>query len=423
MPAQTAAGNARLTVSRGAACDGAGAVKVMSKQRNLALVALLCGGLGVAAWAFYLDVLADVRGEDWMVYFNAARLYFEGQVPLLYDGVRATAILNARFAAWLPHPLPLHPWLYPPYALLLLLPFGALPFVPAGVLFLALGFAAAVVAAWRFATSGAERAIHAFSLVLCPATAFTVSLGQNTFVTCALLLGGFGTLRRRPVLAGILLGVATYKPQLWLLVPVALVAARQWKALAAAGATVLLLAGVSVVLFGVEPWRAWIALMTQPSALYDQWRLLARLNGQSVYAYATLLGAPTALANFAQALAALAAAAGVWWCYRRPMPDDLRLAVLLAATMLAAPHVIDYDALLLGIAATLFFVRAQRDGFRFGDLAVTLLLWASPLANPPTVFRIGLLTPVVIALFIGCVLRHGWRTEARAATGGAFKAA
>ncbi len=395
----------------------------MSKQRNLAVVALLCGALGVAAWAFYVKVFGGIYGEDWMVYFNAARLYFEGHTPLLYDGVRATAILNARFAAWLAHPLPLHPWLYPPYALLLLLPFGALPFAPAGILFLALSFAAAVVAAWRFAADGTERAIHAASLLLCPAAAITVCLGQNTFLTCALLLAGFGTLRRQPVLAGALLGIATYKPQLWLLVPVALIADRQWRALVSAGVAVLLLVGLSVLLLGVESWRAWIVLMTQPSALYDQWRVLARLNGQSIYAYATFLGASVALANFTQALAAVVAAICVWWCYRRPMPDDLRLAVLLAATMLAAPHVIDYDALLLGIAATLFFVRAQQDGFHFGELTVVLLLWASPLANPPTVFRVGLLTPLVVALFIGCVMRRGRRIQAHTAAGGALEAA
>jgi len=50
-------------------------------------------------------------------------------------------------------------------------------------------------------------------------------------------------------------------------------------------------------------------------------------------------------------LAALGAVGCVFWCYRQPMADDLHLAVLLAATILAAPHVIDYDTPLLGVAA------------------------------------------------------------------------
>jgi len=387
----------------------------MSKRRNLAAVAILCGALGVWGWTFYLGVFAGVLGEGWMVFFNAVRLYFERQLSLLYDGVGSTALLNARFAHWLAHPLPLHPWLYPPHALLLLLPFGLLPFGPAGILFLVLSFVAMVAAAWRFARNRAECAIHAASLVLCPAAAFTVCLGQNTFLTCALLLAGFGTIRRRPVLGGALLGIVTYKPQLWLMVPVALIAARQWKALAAACGTVSVMAIISVVLFGFEPWRAWIALMTEPNAVYSQWQVIARLNGQSIYTYASLLGAPAALANLTQALAVIAAAGCVWWSYRRPMSDDLRLAVLLAATILAAPHIIDYDTLLLGIAATLFFVRGYADGFRFGDVTIALLVWASPLINPPTVFRLGFITPLLIALFIGCVMARGHRDSVRAA--------
>ncbi len=390
----------------------------MSKRQNLAAVALLCGALGALGWAFYLGALRGLFGEDWMVYFNAARLYFDGQLGLLYDGVRSTALLNARFGAWLVHPLPLHPWLYPPHALLLVLPFGLLPFAPAGILFLALSLAAAIAAAWRFAKTGTDRAIHAASLVLCPAAAVTICLGQNTFVTCALLLAGFGTVRRRPILGGALLGIVTYKPQLWLMVPVALIAARQWKALAAAAGASLLLAAASVALFGLEPWRAWIVLMTEPSALYNQWRVIARLNGQSIYTYASLLGAPVVLANLAQALSAIAAAGCVWWCYRRPMADDLRLAVLLAATLLAAPHVIDYDALLLGVAATLFFVRGYADGFRFGEITVAVLVWASPLINPPTVFRLGFVTPLLVVLFIFCVMARGRRDAVQAAPGG-----
>ena len=100
------------------------------------------------------------------------------------------------------------------------------------------------------------------------------------------------------------------------------------------------------------------------------------------------------------------------------MADDLRLAVLLAATILAAPHVTDYDTLLLSVAATLFFVRAYADGFRFGDITVAVLVWASPLINPPTVFQLGFVTPLLVALFIGCAMARGRRDAVQSAPGG-----
>jgi hypothetical protein len=394
----------------------------MSKKQNLAVVAALCGVFGLAGWAFYFHAFAGERGEDWMVYYNTVRAFYEGKIALIYDGQALTDLLNARLGDYLAKPLPLHPWLYPPHYLLLLLPFGLLPFVVSGLLFVGLGFAGAVAACWRFARSKEQRLVYALSLLLCPASAITFCIGQNTFLTCALLVSGFGFMKQRPVLSGFLLGLLTYKPQLWLMVPVALIACRQWKVLAAAFATAIVMMALSVAVFGLQPWHDWIEIMTAPSALYDQWRIIARLNGQSVYTYATLFGAPVALANTAQAISALFAAACVWWCYRRPMADDLRLAALLAATMLAAPHVIDYDAVLLGIAATLFFLRAMEDGFRFGDTAIAVLIWASPLINPPSVFRIGLVTPFLIVIFLAWVMARGKRDAVQAEPRGILSA-
>ncbi|WP_029586365.1 glycosyltransferase 87 family protein [Bradyrhizobium sp. URHD0069] len=53
--------------------------------------------------------------------------------------------------------------------------------------------------------------------------------GQNSTWTAALFGGGLSPLERRPLLAGGLLGLLIYKPQLGLLIPVAL-AGRHWRA-------------------------------------------------------------------------------------------------------------------------------------------------------------------------------------------------
>lgn len=378
----------------------------MSVEKNLGLAAGLAGVFGLAAWVFYIHAFAGERGEDWMVYDTAIRAFYDGRIAVLYDGEGLTRLLNANFASWLANPLPLHPWLYPPHFLLLLLPFGLLPFLPAGILFLTLGFLGLIATLCACVAAPRARAILGFAAALCPASAITICLGQNTFLTCALLMGGFGLLSRRPVLAGALLGALTYKPQLWLMVPVALIAARQWKALAATAASALLLALASAAIFGTEPWQQWLALMTKPSELFVQWSAIARLNGQSLYTYAALLGAPAPLANAIQALGAAIAAAAVWWCYRRPMAREAKLAVLFAATLLAAPHVIDYDALLLGLAAALVFARGLETGLRPIETLFLVLLWVSPFFNPPTVFRAAYATPLLILLFIVWTMRR-----------------
>jgi len=378
----------------------------MSVEKNLGLAAGLAGVFGLAAWAFYIHAFAGERGEDWMVYDTAIRAFYDGNIAVLYDGDGLTQLLNANFAAWLAHPLPLHPWLYPPHYLLLLLPFGLLPFLPAGILFLALSFLGLIAATCCCVRAPRARAILGVAAALCPASAITACLGQNTFLTCALMMGGFGLLPRRPVLAGALLGALTYKPQLWLMVPVALIAGRHWKALAGAAASALLLAAASAAIFGIAPWQQWLVVMTRPSELFVQWSAIARLNGQSLFTYAALLGAPAPLANAIQALGIAGAAAAVWWCYRRPMAREAQLAVLFAATLLAAPHVIDYDALLLGLAAALVFARGLERGLRLTETLFLVLLWVSPFFNPPTVFRAGFATPLLILLFIVWTLRR-----------------
>ncbi|HET9019110.1 MAG TPA: hypothetical protein VFN46_05960, partial [Acetobacteraceae bacterium] len=86
----------------------------------------------------------NAPGVDYMVYYDAARSYLAGDLGLLADGGRFTAHLNRDFAGWLTAPLPLHPWVYPPPFLMLLLPFAFLPFAASYAAFLATTFAAGI---------------------------------------------------------------------------------------------------------------------------------------------------------------------------------------------------------------------------------------------------------------------------------------
>ena len=376
------------------------------KRKTLAAVG--AGGciFGLAAWLFYFRIFAGERGEDWMVYYSAARSFFDDHLATLYDGATLTEAMNARFAGWLAHPLPLHPFLYPPHYLLLRLPFGAMPPALGAVVFLLASFALMAAALILLSEKRDERLLYVLAALLSPAAAIAVWLGQNSFLTAALLVGGFALAKRRPLLAGILLGVLTYKPQFWLMVPIALIAARQWKTLGAALGSAALLALTSLVVFGPAPWEDWLSLMTAPSALFEHWQTLARLNGQSLYACAVLLGASPQLANALQFTGAALAGAAVWRCFSRPFPADLAIAILLAATVFAAPHIIDYDALLLCIAAAIFFAHTLRHGADLGDSVIAVALWLSPLINPPSVFPTGLATPLLVALFVLRVVRR-----------------
>ena len=386
-----------------------------ARANTLASVGTGCAILGIAAWIFYFEAFQGSRGEDWMVFYTAARAWFDGKLALLYDGDSLTALLNAQFAHALAKPLPLHPFLYPPHYLLVLLPFGLLPpFAGLGA-FLALSFAGLVAALAFWARDRAGLAFLALAALLSPAAAIVAWLGQNTFLSCALLVGGFAAVSaRKPIVAGILLGLLSYKPQLFLMVPVALVASRQWKTLAAMCATGVVLFAVSAGVFGLSLWREWFQIMTAPSALTERWSSIARINGQNIYAYAAFLGAPLKLANALQVLATLCGAGFVYWFHRRAQDDGLKLVAILATTTLAAPHFLGYDAVAIEIAAALFLAFTLRSGTSVFDTAVAALAWLSPLINPATVFPIAVATPILIVLFLLAVVRRDSRASGRA---------
>lgn len=348
---------------------------------------LLCGLSSIYGWWCWAPAFAADPFQDWAVFHAAATSYFR------------FGTWSAIFANWA---LPDHPWLYPPSFLLLLLPFGATGFGAGCAIFLLLTFLGMIVAVWRFA--GERRWLCSLALILSPAAIMNVYLGQNAFLSGALFFGGALTLSKRPVLAGILFGLLTYKPQIALMVPIALLAARQWKALGAATATASLLAIVSSLIFGANAWQSWLATAMGglPPALE-----IGRLHGSSVFSCAILFGATPSLANAIQNVVTLLAAACVYMSYRHPMSEFMRAAALATATILGAPHVAGYDAILTGFAAALLFAEGLDQGFRPGELPIAWIAWASPLINPPMFHPIGRLTPVFVALLLVAILLRG----------------
>ena len=202
-------------------------------------------------------------------------------------------------------------------------------------------------------------------------------------------------------LAGAVMGIASFKPQLALMVPFALLGARNWRALTGAAASALLLALVSVLVFGWGIWEQWFALMLHPrhDVAYTglEW---GRMYDDSVYTIAALLGASKTLAIVVQAIATLAAAASVFLAYRRPMANDLRFAVFLAASVVGSPHASPYDMILLAYASTILVWNLLQEEFRLSALVIPLAAWLLPFACPPKELVTGYAVPAVIFALI-----------------------
>jgi len=343
----------------------------------------------------------DALGTDWMVFYGGVRCFFDGNLAGLFDGERFTTYLNSAFAGWLSQPLILRAWLYPPTTLLAMLPFGLLPFALSYAAFqvATAGLLAAVL--WFGADRPNARIWAIGAALLGPAAAINAAMGQNAFLTTALLVGGFRVLRTRPALGGIILGLLTIKPQLWLLVPVALAAGREWRALAWSLAAAAALAVASLLVFGVEIWRQWLELALGGIA-NPQYASLEfnRVWGDSIYACLVSSGLSHALATIAQGLGTLLGAGLAYSAFRRPLPGDRKIVVLLAAAILAAPHSSLADTVLLATAVGLWIGDAAQGDASLAAWTAALAIWLAPVFNPPMASPVGRLTPLLILAFI-----------------------
>jgi hypothetical protein len=267
-----------------------------------------------------------------------------------------------------------NPFPYPPIFLLILAPLGGLSRPAAYALFMSVTFAGYLWAS----TGGRWRDWpNLLGALAAPATGVNLIFGQSGFIAGGLMLGGLNLAERRPIVAGVLFGLLAYKPQLGVLVPVVLVAARCWRALAAACATFLVCAAAATAAFGANVWALWISSLLDYSRMTMVDRLMPTVAGSLRSA-----GAPAPIALAAQAAATIAVGAVVWRACRGGItPRAAALAVV--GAFLATPHALNYDLPMTTAAAVWYLdrrVRASQVLF-VGEIVVLSLALALPLAE------------------------------------------
>lgn len=282
-----------------------------------------------------LDPAGRPLGDDFVNYWAGAFLAWHGRAAEVYHWPAYHAFQELIVGAGL------DPYLYsyPPILLILTAPFAALPYLP--------GLATWLIASWfafyralRLAMPGRDGLLLALAT---PAVFVNAYGGQNGTWTAALFGGGLCLIERRPFVAGALFGLMTYKPHLGLLIPVALLAGRQWWAIAGAitSAGALLLA--TLLMFGPDIWRDYsnIVSVMRTAILEDgtmSWHRMV-----SVFMFARRLGADMQAAYAIQAAVGFIAAGVVAFAWLRDVPAPIRKSLLVLGTLLATPYLQDYD--------------------------------------------------------------------------------
>ena len=305
--------------------------------------------------------------------------------------------------------LPNQEWSYPPSILLFGLPFAGLPIFVAyilwtlGTLFLLFLATKPLDLPWWVR----------LLVVVSPAAVIDVVFGQNGALTTALLLSGLLLAPSRPIIAGILLGLLTVKPQLGVLVPFCLLASGNYRAILSAVVTALFLVIVTGLLFGFDVWLLFLTetrpLMT--AILEAPFPQGYQMNAVTFFVLARSWGLGLAASYALQLVASVVAIAVTLWLWRRKTSVDHRSKACLTAllTLIAMPYGYSYDTIALNVAIAYFF-------FNYRGLLIFLgIAWLYPLFNHHVaglVMPLGVLIPTGLAVcMITRILRDGRSQE------------
>jgi arabinofuranan 3-O-arabinosyltransferase len=281
---------------------------------------------------------------------------------------------------------------YPPTFTLILVALAMLPYFAAFLTWESVTLVGSIAVVYFIV-----RRQPAISLMLAsPFAAWNFLIGQNGFLTTSLLGASLLLLEQQPVLAGVFIGCLTYKPQFGILLPVALIAARQWRACVSAAVTAIFLVAASAAAFGVDSWVAFPrVLFTQGSGTMlagPDWGFLL----QSVYGLILVLHGGAALAWLSQGVATAGAGVIVWLVWRSPARYPLKATTLSTAALIATPYAFAYDLAAIAIPVAFLASDQIRCGLLRGEQTTMITLFVASLAVIPTAGR----APVGAAILI-----------------------
>jgi hypothetical protein len=306
-----------------------------------------------------LVVVNDVRnhtlGGDFGHFYAVSRLLRQGRIDAILSPPVFTAVAEHHLGKSVGG---LYLWPHPPTALLLFYPLGSVPFVTAYAIAMVLGLAVYVSAVLAIVPGRASAA----AALAFPGVAITLNTGQTSFLTAGLMGWCLLALPRRPVLAGVLAGLLTFKPHLAVLLPIAFVAGRHWRALAAAAVTAVALATTSLFAFGLEPWVGFIRVAPSIRKVLEVHS--THQGYQSVLSAIRLAGGDLVFAYAAQLSVAALVAGVVAWTWRGGVRRHVAAPMPVLATLLATPYLWDYDYMLMAIALAFTIRDAQVVGWR-----------------------------------------------------------
>jgi hypothetical protein len=346
-----------------------------------------------------VDAEGNRRGADFLTHYTAGRMLLAGEGARFYDLPVQAAAQEAALGASLDQP---SPFLLPPAAALIFVPFATLPYQAAAALWAATTIALMLFSlrlVWPLSPLRGQvpGAFAMLALIGTYPVGMNLVGGNNAALWLTIYaLGGRFLLTGRAVSAGLVFGLGALKPQLFLAVPVLLMVQRRWHALGAFAGISGLLALVSLAMVGPSGALEYVTVLTSDAyragvAIPNAWRML------SLPAFVrSVLPDVSNLATVAIVLGGLALFG--WSIRRAALPVAIAAAVLISVVI--NPHCFLYDGMVLAVPILLRAGGAGWGAPSWALAALWLLTWAVPFRAPPEIGSNGAVPWAVLPLLV-----------------------
>jgi Glycosyltransferase family 87 len=356
------------------------------------MIFLIAGALALAVSSVLRITAPTVQGPflpDYLAHWTGGSLVFSSDRNDLYNPLTQYTVQQEAVGAT----TKLSWFVSPPIVAALYAPLAVIEYNLSGILWLVLS-AAMLVWCTLSLTMLAPKLMHRkrrivlLTVLASPPVFELLGGGQDSVFILAVWLIGIRLLTAgHPVWAGVVLGLGFAKPQLVILVPIILLATRNYRALVAFAATFIALLGVSAGLVGVEGLHQWVAALTSPLYL-DQvqhgqaWKMVG------LPSFVLALAPPDWGSWLAANLtwSSLPIGVGILLVRMRGLhgpPADTRAVWVsaLATTAVFSPHLAIYDAVLF-IPVVLYLLERRSSPFvRVAAVAAFGLMWLAPVLH------------------------------------------
>jgi hypothetical protein len=358
---------------------------------------ILITGYWILTGSGLTDRMGKPIGPDFLPFWAASSLVLAGEPYAVYDYPRLQsaeeAVVKTQFV---------QPFFYPPTFLLMIMPLSLLPYLASFGLWMAITLCLYLVIIRQIAP-------HPLTIWLglaFPATYQNFIYGQNGLLSAAFIGSGLILIDHNPFLGGLCLGLLSYKPHLTPLIPIALIASRNWKALAGAATSTVALILVSVSVLGYGTWEVfWRNIPLALNIITTNTEVQGKM--ATVFTAALLAGFSVPIATLFQAVIAFGVVGTVAWVWFKKAPLAIRGSVLVLGILLFTPYASLYDLVILALPLAWLGWEGVNRGWMPADQSILLLGWIAPIIYPVISKFIGLqIAPLILATLLYSTLRR-----------------